>query len=207
MLALPDGYAVRAPGIGDLDSVLTLMIAGDIAEYGVPDSDPDDVLGAWRRHGFDLSSDAWLVLGPDGEAAGYAEAFDCGRRVECLAVVHPEHLGRGIGAFLAGRMEARTIDRLSTERPAAVIRNTVASVDRRGQELLVSSGFTVERRQIRLRADAVRGVALAHDGRRSLRPDPLVGRRGGWPGGGLHLRHPLSRHRMDPPVGRGPLSP
>src|SRR5438093_1317204 len=107
MLELPDGYTVRAPDRADLDSVLTLMIAGDIAEYGVPDTDPDDVLGAWRRPGFDLATDAWLVLGADGLAAGYGEAFDRVERVDCLGVVHPGHVARGVGSFLVGRMEAR----------------------------------------------------------------------------------------------------
>lgn len=62
-------FTIQHPVMDDLERVHAFSLACDIAEYGEPDSDIDDLSDAWKES--DLSSDAWLALDPAGEINGY----------------------------------------------------------------------------------------------------------------------------------------
>ena len=97
---LPDGLTARPLAMADAHAVFELMAAQELADVGEAMIEEADIVADWQRPSFDLASSAVGVL--DGERlVGYAEA--AGDRGD--AAVHPEHRGRGVGTWLAHRMQ------------------------------------------------------------------------------------------------------
>jgi mycothiol synthase len=67
------------------------------------------LLHDWRRPRFEISRDTRVVVAPEGGPAAYVEIYDSVPRaeVESAGRVHPDHRGRGIGAYLLGWAEDR----------------------------------------------------------------------------------------------------
>ncbi len=147
---LPEGLSTRHLTLDDASAVLALLIACDIAEYGEPDSDLESLLDDWRP--LDLARDAWLIQDPSGRVLGYLAVFarEPGYGVDMY--VHPEHSGAGLQAFLLARCEERTRERLSSG-TSAPLRVIVPSVAQAEQEVLLSSGYSVEKYYFRMQID------------------------------------------------------
>jgi mycothiol synthase len=148
---------LRAPTPGDAPAVLEVLVARDIADLGAPDYTLEDLHDEWRGSDFDLASDAVVVETDDRQIAGYAIL----RRPGTLAVVAPEHEGRGIGSLVLGWTENR--DRqLGRNRH----RQWVPASNGRARELLVAAGYALERsywRMVRV-LDQVPAPAAAPEG-------------------------------------------
>jgi mycothiol synthase len=95
---------VRAPTPGDIEAVLEVVLARDVADLGRPDYTLGDLQADWADA--DLTRDAWVVDGGDGKIAGYA-ILDAPR---ATVLVHPDAEGRGIGTELLARLERRARD-------------------------------------------------------------------------------------------------
>lgn len=145
-MTLPAGYAVRPATEDDVDAIVAVANAYDVADFGRPDSTREHMLDGFHVPGFDAARDSWLVLDP----RGYPVAFGL---VETEAVhvvgafgrVHPEHRGRGIGAFLIDTMESRAV-RIARERAEdRVVHNAVTSTDAVVRRLLDDRGYGLVR--------------------------------------------------------------
>jgi ribosomal protein S18 acetylase RimI-like enzyme len=77
-VALPANYIVRPPEPGDAAAIFDLRSAYNKAVIGFADCTLDEVAESIVEPGFDRMTDAWLVLGGDGEPTGYATAFGKG---------------------------------------------------------------------------------------------------------------------------------
>jgi GNAT superfamily N-acetyltransferase len=100
---LPPGLLVRPLAMDDVLPVANLRRAGEVHDVGEALIDDEDIIGDWRRPGFNLESQSIGVL--DGQRlVGYAEVFK-GRNAN--ATVHPDHRNRGIGAALSGWAQER----------------------------------------------------------------------------------------------------
>jgi hypothetical protein len=88
-MALPAGYRLRAPAPGDLDAVADVLIADELGEAGQIVLGTGFVRDEWGRAGFDLATDAWLVVDGAEAVVGYAQAMR-----EEPAVVESEPFGR-----------------------------------------------------------------------------------------------------------------
>src|SRR5689334_3653519 len=101
----PPGYTLRAPTKEDIPGILGLVRDFDLAETG--EADPwtaDNILGDWSD--LDVSTDAWLVLTPEDQVAGYGIITDNDAgRFFGDGYVHPTQKGRGIGGALIDLME------------------------------------------------------------------------------------------------------
>src|SRR5574341_262000 len=143
---LPEGYSARALRREDLDAVVELMSACEIADEGDAEVSRDDVLGGWERARFSLADDAWLVEAPDGSHAAYGEVWprEDYSNVEGDGYVHPEHRGRGIGRWLVRTMERRAADLAGNSGPGTktLLRSTVFAGTRGACDLFESEGFT-----------------------------------------------------------------
>ena len=99
-----DGYSVRAARANDLEAVAAVFAADDIDDVGEVVLDADFIGSAWNRSGFDLSTDAWVVVDDAGTIVGYGHAMRDGPDVvDSWGLVHPAHRGQGLGPVLLDR--------------------------------------------------------------------------------------------------------
>lgn len=96
---LPAGLAFRPLTMADARAVYELMAADQRVHLGRVDIEEADIVGDWQRPSFDVPAQVVGVFEGD-KLVGYAEA---GQRGD--AAVHPDLLGRGIGTWLAYRMQ------------------------------------------------------------------------------------------------------
>lgn len=95
----------RRPAADDAQQVLDLLIRCDVAEYGEPDSDLEDIQYEWSE--IDLSQDAWLAFRPDGLLVGYAAVLTFGPDLRYDVHVDPSWSTETLGQVLLARCEER----------------------------------------------------------------------------------------------------
>lgn len=144
---LPPGYTVRSPTEDDIPAILALLRDFDLAETGEADPwTPQTILGEWED--LDLTTDAWLVLAPDGHLAGYATLIDDGAgRLLADGYVHPTQQGRGIGGALVELAEQRAAEMIPMQPAGArlVLVNNVWANSPAGCTLLETRGYELTR--------------------------------------------------------------
>lgn len=108
-IELPNGFTARPPAANDAGAVNDLICRCDTADYGEPDFSVEDVRADWRRSGFDLERDAWLVFAPDGTLVGYGIGWDTGEhiRLEPTTCVHPDYRNIGLEDYHIARAHVR----------------------------------------------------------------------------------------------------
>ncbi|OQY84012.1 MAG: hypothetical protein B6D41_16205, partial [Chloroflexi bacterium UTCFX4] len=74
------GFTWRAPTPDDAQAVTDFLAVCDTFDYGEPDYSLEDVRADWRRDGFQLERDAWLIFAKDGTLAAYGFIWDTGER-------------------------------------------------------------------------------------------------------------------------------
>ena len=95
---------IRSPESNDAEAVLAVLRAADAAVAGDSDWTASDLQAEWAE--LDLARDAW-VFELDGVLGGYASFYARGGRLSGDGYVHPDLHGRGIGAEILCRTEAR----------------------------------------------------------------------------------------------------
>ena len=106
---------VRACSEADLDGVVALIAAKDVADLGEADDPASirvDVEGDWRRLGEDFRRNAWVAVQAGG-VVGYADVL-ADRPARALlnpnGGVLPSHRGQGIGTRLLELAEGRVLE-------------------------------------------------------------------------------------------------
>lgn len=69
---LPAGWQLRRPTLADVDGLLALVHASDIAALGYPDFSAEDVREALTPPNVDPERDSWLAVDPAGAIGGWA---------------------------------------------------------------------------------------------------------------------------------------
>jgi GNAT superfamily N-acetyltransferase len=90
--------------LDDAPAIDELITAADVAVQGWSESSVPELLGWWRM--MDLENSSW-VLHDGNSVAAYGAGFAHGDTFELDGFVHPEYLGRGLGAWLLTRAEER----------------------------------------------------------------------------------------------------
>jgi mycothiol synthase len=93
----------RAPVPDDAPGVLAVFVARDLADLGVAEHTLAELHDEWRASDLDLALNAQVAEGDGDRIVAYAAI----RRHGTLAVVDPEHEGRGIGSRLLEWAEGR----------------------------------------------------------------------------------------------------
>ncbi|HEY7124540.1 MAG TPA: GNAT family N-acetyltransferase [Ktedonobacterales bacterium] len=140
---LPSGYTLRRPTSDDLEAVTDLINACSIDEYGLPDITAGDLRSDWQQPGFDLATDAWAVLAPQGQIIAYADLIKEHGHFFAFVRTHPAHIGQGMATALLGLAEARAGERENELPPEGphIIRAFTTGVNQSGQRLLEQRGY------------------------------------------------------------------
>ena len=138
---LPDGFEIRSPAFDEVEDVAEMLVAVDLADVGTSESDADLIGDQWSSPGFQPSDDAWVVIDPNRAIVAYGSVTPDGEgKIKSWGVVHHDHRGRGLGAALLDRMEARASERLRGI-PASVLHTSVNDADASAAALIRSRGF------------------------------------------------------------------
>jgi mycothiol synthase len=141
MRRLPDGYEIRRPTFADVEGVAEMLLADDLADVGESDVDADFVRDEWSAPGVNLSEDAWVITDPNATILAHANLSPDGDgKVKSWGVVHPEHRGRGLGAALLDRVEARASEHLRGI-STAVLHIGLTDTDTAAESLVRARGF------------------------------------------------------------------
>jgi mycothiol synthase len=148
---LPDGYAVRAPTPDDAEAVADLIAACQLAVGDRSGMTVEELLGDWQE--IELSEEAVAVMGPDGGLAAYADVLNRAYlSVSVYGYVHPDHRGRGLGAFFVGWGEGWARERvdLAPEGARVVVQFYVNMADEPAARLLESADYAPARGYYRM---------------------------------------------------------
>jgi GNAT superfamily N-acetyltransferase len=115
------------------------MNACDVAEYGEPDTDLEDIQYFWEQ--IDLNEDAWLICHESDALAGYALVFERDDLFQVDFYVHPDFRGQGFSAYLL----TRCLNRVKQQQPAALkpVRVYAAAVNPEDCQVIEQAGFRV----------------------------------------------------------------
>jgi mycothiol synthase len=140
---LPAGHELRPPRAEEATDIAHLVEVTD-ASFGEPPSMSEDFIREfWTRPRFFLETDAWVVE-HGGTVVGYAAVWDMDpTRVSAMALVHPDHTGRGIGAHLATLVEERAAEKVSGD---ARLFTATLTQDETAARLLIERGYSFARR-------------------------------------------------------------
>jgi mycothiol synthase len=138
---LPDGFEIRPPTSEDVEDVTEMLVSTDLADTGTSESDADVIRDQWSSPGFQPSEDAWVITDPNRAIVAYGNVTPDGEgKIKSWGVVRHDHRGRGLGAALLDRMEARASERLRGI-SASVLHTAVNDADASAAELVRSRGF------------------------------------------------------------------
>jgi ribosomal protein S18 acetylase RimI-like enzyme len=152
MAVLLKNLLARTPKMEDLVDIAELIAACNIAEYGISgiaDSTMEDLVSNWQRPGFNLATDAWVIVTNKGQIAGFACVWHRDyEQISTYVCVHPEYRGRGIGTLLLRLVEERARQWVRNARPGACVTlsGTVSDVNEQAKRLFEREGYTPVRR-------------------------------------------------------------
>jgi mycothiol synthase len=139
---LPPGYEQRPAGEPDIDAIVDLFCAFDIADFGEPDTSRDMVAESFASPFTQAQVDTRLISAPDGAvvAFGVLESVTPSTSQDYFARVHPDHRGRGLGSALLDWGESRARERLHPGERTRFLANTSAT-DEAGSALMGANGL------------------------------------------------------------------
>ncbi len=154
---LPPAYQFRAPTPDDLDAVAEVLVGDDLHDGRESVLYADFLRDDWSRVGFDLATDAWVVIRRGDAIVGYGQAMrEEPTVVESWGVVHPGHRGRGVGSWLLDRIQQRASE-LPAGLPSARFRHAINAGDRAAAALLQARGLHPVRHVWHMQIDLVAG--------------------------------------------------
>src|SRR6266480_1694053 len=158
MAVLLKNLLARSPKMEDLVAITELVRACDVDEYGLVDSTMEDLASNWHQPGFNLATDAWVIVTNKGQAVGFTCVWHRDyEQIFTFVCVHPEYRSRGIGTLLLRLVEERARRYVRSARSGArvTLRATVSSVNEQAKRLFEREGYTPVRQfwRIAVRVD------------------------------------------------------
>jgi mycothiol synthase len=142
---LPDGFWVRPARMDDLEAVVRVQNAQEMANFGQLISNGESLKQLWQGRNIDLQADTWVVGAQDGHIVSYASVRGRGQvRLFANVWLFPEYTGRGIGTYLLRCADARAGSWV-TEAPlgarVTMGASWVSAHNQRAQRLLEHTGY------------------------------------------------------------------
>lgn len=155
---LPHGYQARPARTEDIESIVEVFNADTEQLLGARLLAVDDLSTELGVPGFDIESDALVIIAPRGQVIAYQDAWDAEEPhvlADCWGRVHPEHVGCGIGAYLLDWAEQRARQGLGRAPEGAryVMRCSVPSLNQAAQNLYARAGLQLVRHSLRMVID------------------------------------------------------
>lgn len=135
---LPEGYAARPATLADAAGVAAVIASNQLADFGAVEISAAEVLNDWD--GVDLEVDT-LVIERAGVIGAMADLVVRPGQVSVYGYVHPDHLGLGLGSFLAEWGERRAADQPGP----TIVRHYVVSTNRAAVRLFEGRGYEFQR--------------------------------------------------------------
>ena len=151
-MTLPGGYAVRPSSEDDLDAIFDLLRAHEAWDGHSEPQAREHLIDDFRTPGFEPARDTWFVTDPAGVAAAwvlYKDTEPGADSAQGYGRVHPEHRGRGLGAFLVDTVDRRWVTSTTVPRHD-VLRHWLSATDADATSLFASRGFSFARREFHL---------------------------------------------------------
>ncbi len=143
---MQQSYTVRAARMEDAREVTDLLIAFDIAEFGVPDCTIEDIFEIWSD--LPLETNTWVIVHEDRIVAyGFLEERRKGR-VDCNGFVHPEWNGKGIGSLLVNLFEQRAVPYITQYKEEGItyeFNNFIPAKNEAAISILESKGYKLDK--------------------------------------------------------------
>ena len=141
MAVLLKNLLARSPKMEDLVAITELVRACDVDEYGLVDSTMEDLAFYWHQPGFNLATDAWIIVTNKGQVVGFTCVWHRDyEQIFTFVGVHPEYRGRGIASSLIATACADLRRRKFT-----ALTLTVTQANANAVELYKKLGFSVTR--------------------------------------------------------------
>src|SRR5215831_16347982 len=120
MAVLLKNLLARSPKMEDLVAINKLIAGCEIATYGRADNSLEDLASNWQQPGFNLATDARVIVTNKGQCVGFAEVWHRDyEQIFTFVCVHPEYRSRGIGTLVLRLVEERARQHLRNARPGA----------------------------------------------------------------------------------------
>ena len=163
-LALPSAYSARPATKGDFEQIYKLIRDYDVSVVGYSDFAMDDLRELFHEEHFEPERDTRLVVDERDGAVAYAMLWgrEAQRRYAAFAVVHPDHLGRGLGRHLLSFLESRMPEHVVDD-SGAVLWNWVDLEDEAAQRMVEAAGFTEVRRHYTMLVNVASSEPEAED--------------------------------------------
>src|SRR5918996_2433096 len=164
VLALPSGYSARPATRADFEGIYKLIHDYDVSVAGYSDFAMDDLRELFHEEHFEPERDTRLVVDDRDGAVAYTMLWgrEPERRYAAFAVVHPHHLGRGLGRHLLSFLENRMPDHVMDD-SGAILWNWVDLEDKAAQRMVEAAGFTEVRRHYTMLVDVGGSEPAAND--------------------------------------------
>jgi ribosomal protein S18 acetylase RimI-like enzyme len=143
-MRLPDGYRTLRPALADVDEILELVHASELAALGHTDYQRGEVEEALSAPGVDPAADSWLVRDGDGRLVGWGFLEPSGWF--CDAYARPGE-GPSVQAVLIDLLLRRVSERAGE---SAIARSGALPVEEQYIGVLAAAGFEFERQQARM---------------------------------------------------------
>lgn len=153
MLDNPDpisNLTFARPSLSDAAAVLDLMIAVDIAEYGEPDSELEDLLQEWQE--IDLSQDVWLVYDHQNRVVGYGKVAVLDEGFQMDFYVHPQSSPGELRDEIITRCEKRVqeLQHSKGDQPAVHLNTIVSQANPENISTLEKHGYELVKYYLRM---------------------------------------------------------
>ncbi len=157
MAVLLKNLLARSPKLEDMVAITELIKACDVDEHGIADSTMEDMSSNWHQPGFNLATDAWVIVTNKGQAVGFTCVWHRDyEQIFTFVCAHPEYRGRGIGTLLLRLVEERARQHVRNARPdtRVTLCGTVSSLNEQAKRLFEREGYTSIRKIWRIEVGA-----------------------------------------------------
>ncbi len=154
MQILEESLTTRPATLGDARGITDLLNACAVERTGKPSTSVQAVRSMMQMPSVDIETDTLLVLGPQGQVAGFAfvQVNPPSPLIYALTELHPRYWGQGIGTTLSRWIEERarrSIPELEAGARIALLQKRL-STDVAGRDLLLGEGYRVVRYTFRM---------------------------------------------------------